>query len=62
MFPLDVAINFPQSFDQLFLLAVFAENGGHLLAEGADDIGIHLGKNNIKISPSALNINDGARN
>ena len=42
MLPLDLLVDLSQVVHQLFLLALFPENIGHLLLEGADDVGMDL--------------------
>lgn len=42
MLPLDFLVDFSQVIHQLFLLALFSEDIGHLLLEGADDVGMDL--------------------
>ena len=33
-----------QVLDELLLLGVLAEDGGHVLAQRGDDVGVHLGQ------------------
>lgn len=40
--PLDLLVDLSQVVHQLFLLALFPEDVGHLLLEGADDVGMDL--------------------
>ena len=42
MLPLNPSVDFSQIVYELFLLVVFAEDGGHLLLEGANDVGMDL--------------------
>lgn len=42
MLPLDLLVDLAQVVHQLFFLALFPENIGHLLLEGADDVGMDL--------------------
>lgn len=42
MLPLDLRVDLSQVVHQLFLFALFTEDVGHLLLEGADDVGVDL--------------------
>jgi hypothetical protein len=42
MLPLDLLVDLAQVVHQLFLFALFTKHIGHLLLEGADDVGMDL--------------------
>lgn len=42
MLPLNLLVDLSQVVHQLFLLALFPKDIGHLLLEGADDVGMDL--------------------